>query len=358
MKGAWWKIGGILCLLYVLGATFFVPLGAGVHSVYTEGNSTNNSTPLLSQGTSNTIYLQGYNTHFQDAGDALSVWLIDSDTSTLLLGENVTVESNELLSFTVNVPPTVESLSLHAYVNNAIDGTFWLDYGVNLNSESVQKLPSDNKVELPLLHKSESSFSFPYRPMLYESIRNLMLHVPMWFAMMFILLIGLIKSIKYLRTGKLEDDWAAEDAAKVGLLFGVLGIITGSIWARFTWGDWWTNDVKLNGAAITVLVYLAYMVLRRALPVAQTRGKIAAVYNIFAFCLMIVFIQVLPRTAADSLHPGNGGNPGFSPYDLDNTLRMVFYPAVIGWSILAFWIYSYRKKVSVLREKTMEDELA
>ena len=40
----------------------------------------------------------------------------------------------------------------------------------------------------------------------------------------------------------------------------------------------------------------------------------------------------------DSLHPGNGGNPAFGQYDLDSDLRMVFYPAVLGWTLLGFWI--------------------
>src|ERR1039457_6837329 len=117
----------------------------------------------------------------------------------------------------------------------------------------------------------------------------------------------------------------------------ILGLITGSIWARFTWGAWWTNDVKLNGAAITMLTYLAYLVLRNAISDEQKRGKVSAVYNIFAYVMMLVFILIYPRMS-DSLHPGNGGNPGFSKYDLDNTMKLVFWPAVTGWTLLGVWI--------------------
>jgi heme exporter protein C len=106
--------------------------------------------------------------------------------------------------------------------------------------------------------------------------------------------------------------------------------------------------VKLNGAAITMLTYFAYLVLRNAITDEQKRGKVSAVYNIFAYVMMLVFIMIYPRMS-DSLHPGNGGNPGFSKYDLDNTMRMVFYPAVIGWSLLGVWIMTIRIRIQKIK---------
>ena len=135
-----------------------------------------------------------------------------------------------------------------------------------------------------------------------------------------------------------------------GIIFGILGTITGSIWAKFTWGAWWVNDVKLNGSAITMLIYLAYIVLRGSLDDEQKRARISAVYNIFAFVLLLVFIGILPRMT-DSLHPGNGGNPGFNSYDTDKNMLMVFYPAVIGWILLGWWIASIRIRISTLEQK-------
>ena len=77
------------------------------------------------------------------------------------------------------------------------------------------------------------------------------------------------------------------------------------------------------------------------------RARIASVYGIFAFILMLVFIMVLPRMT-DSLHPGNGGNPAFSQYDLDSTMRTVFYPAIIAWALLASWITDIRIRIHKL----------
>jgi len=190
----------------------------------------------------------------------------------------------------------------------------------------------------------------PKQVILYESIRNLYFHVPMWFSMILLFFVSTIYSVKNLSNGKIEDDTKAVELVNTGIVFGILGTITGSIWAKFTWGAWWTNDVKLNGSAITMLIYLAYMVLRGSMDDEQKRARISAVYNIFAFVLLIVFIGILPRMT-DSLHPGNGGNPGFNNYDLDNNMKLVFYPAVIGWILLGFWIANIRIRLNKIKQQ-------
>lgn len=188
----------------------------------------------------------------------------------------------------------------------------------------------------------------PALPILNETIRNLYFHVTMWFSMMMIMTVSIIYSIKHLSGFKLENDIIASAAANTGLLFGFLGLFTGMIWAKFTWGTWWVADPKLNGAAITILIYLAYIVLRNSIDDEQKRAKVSAVYNIFAFVMLIVFLMILPRLT-DSLHPGNGGNPAFSTYDLDNKMRWIFYPAVIGWTLLGIWILSLKVRIKKLK---------
>lgn len=190
----------------------------------------------------------------------------------------------------------------------------------------------------------------PAQPILNESIRNLYFHVPMWFSMMTILFISLWYSIKYLSKSSIESDIVASEAAHTGMLLGALGILTGSVWARYTWGAWWVADTKLNGAAITMLIYFAYFILRGSLNEEQKRARVAAVYNIFAYVMLIVFLMILPRMS-DSLHPGNGGNPGFNKYDLDSNMRMVFYPAVLGWILIAYWIFTLRVRIQKLKRK-------
>ncbi|HRH38969.1 MAG TPA: cytochrome c biogenesis protein CcsA, partial [Flavobacteriales bacterium] len=152
-----------------------------------------------------------------------------------------------------------------------------------------------------------------------------------------------------LRSNNPLHDRAAAEAVNVSLLFATMGLITGSIWARATWGAWWTDDTKLNGAAVTVLIYLAYLVLRGSVGDESKRARLAAIYNIFAYVFMLLFIMALPRLK-DSLHPGNGGNPAFSSYDLDSKLRPVFYIAVAGWMLIGTWLFNMKYRLARLAQ--------
>ncbi|MEI6765767.1 MAG: cytochrome c biogenesis protein CcsA [Bacteroidota bacterium] len=190
----------------------------------------------------------------------------------------------------------------------------------------------------------------PDLPVIHQSIRAIFFHVGMWFSMIVLMLISATGSVLYLRSNNLRYDTLANEAVNTGIFFGILGILTGSVWARYTWGVWWLNDPKLNGAAVSLLAYFAYRVLRSSLTDAQKKARLAAVYNIFAFVLMIVFMMILPRTAADSIHPGKSGNPALTPGELDSNLRLVFYPAMIGWIMLGIWILNFRiKRKSIIK---------
>ncbi|EOR93800.1 Cytochrome c-type biogeneis protein CcmC, putative heme lyase for CcmE [Arcticibacter svalbardensis MN12-7] len=194
--------------------------------------------------------------------------------------------------------------------------------------------------------------SVPELPILHETIRNLYFHVPMWFTMVILYLISVIYSIKYLSSGNENHDLLAVECVNTGVVFGFLGLVTGMIWGNYTWGSPWPNDPKMNSAAISTLMYLAYLVLRNSLEEEQKRARISAVYNIFAFPVMIVLLFILPRLT-DSLHPGNGGNPGFSSYDLDSRMRMVFYPACIGWILIGVWIATIQYRLRKLQNKQL-----
>lgn len=192
---------------------------------------------------------------------------------------------------------------------------------------------------------------------LHETIRNLYFHVTQWFAMMTMLTISLVYSIIYLAGFKRENDVIATEAANVAMLFGAVGIVTGMAWANFTWGEPWPNDPKLNGVAVGMLAYIAYFILRASVDEQSKRARIAAVYNIFAYVMFMVFVNVLPRMADDSMHPGQAGNPGFNNYDLDSNMRMVFYPAIIGWILMGVWLLNVRKRMRAVEYKLLENEL-
>lgn len=177
----------------------------------------------------------------------------------------------------------------------------------------------------------------PRLHILNETIRNLYFHVPMWFVMVLLLGMSAYHSFKYLKTKRLDHDIYAAQLVYVSLFFGLMGLVSGMIWAKFTWGAYWSNDPKQNASAVAMLIYLGYGLLRRSFEDQGQRNIISAVFNIFAYAIFIPLIFILPRLTS-SLHPGNGGNPAFSNYDLDSTMRLVFYPAVLGWFLLALWI--------------------
>ncbi len=196
-------------------------------------------------------------------------------------------------------------------------------------------------------------FDVPRLNILNETVRNLHFHVPMWFGMQILLTISVVFSVRYLRKPTFKNDVWAVESANTALMFGMLGIVTGMIWANFTWGSPWSGDPKQNAAAIAILMYFAYLLLRNSFEDRQQRGRISAVYNIFAFATYVPLIYVLPRLT-DSLHPGNGGNPGFNAYDMDSKLRVVFYIAVIGWTLLGVWITTLRIRLKTVEERLLE----
>ena len=175
----------------------------------------------------------------------------------------------------------------------------------------------------------------------------------MWFAMILLFLLSVFYAVKYLNKHNPEDDRKSVEFANVGLTFGILGILTGMLWANYTWGSPWHGDPKQNGAAIALLVYLAYFVLRASVDNEEQRARLSSVYNIFAFAAMIPLIFIIPRLTS-SIHPGSGGNPGFNAYDLDSRMRLVFYPAVIGWFFLGLWITNLRIRLKTAEEKLIE----
>lgn len=198
----------------------------------------------------------------------------------------------------------------------------------------------------------------PFTGNLYQSIRNLFFHVPMWFGQMILFTISLVYCILYLRKQNLRYDIYAIEFAKTGIIYGVLGLVTGSIWATYTWGSPWSNDPKQIAVAIALLIYLAYFVLRNSMNDIDKRARVGSVYNIFAYFIYIPLIMILPRLV-QSLHPGGKGvegNPGLNGKDLDHTMSLVFWPAVIGWTLLGIWISTIKIRLNLLKDKNLLNE--
>lgn len=179
----------------------------------------------------------------------------------------------------------------------------------------------------------------PQIPILEQTARNIFFHVPMWMAMFSMFIVSVYYSIRYLNKPSVIFDIKAVAAARTGMVFGICGLLTGSLWARFTWGAWWTfSEPKMNLAALAMLIYVAYFVLRSAFDDEEKRAKLGAVYNIFSVTTIPFLLYIVPRQLT-SLHPGADGNPAFSEITAPE-LRFVLYPAMLGFIGMAFWIFN------------------
>ncbi|MEP7374170.1 MAG: ABC transporter permease [Chitinophagaceae bacterium] len=202
----------------------------------------------------------------------------------------------------------------------------------------------------------------PDLPALEETSRNLFFHVGMWMAMMTLFTVSVVNGVKYLRTLNIKYDIYSRQYATMGILFGLLGYATGTIWMSYTWADpnnrlfqsfsALAREPKLIGTAIALLIYFAYMVLRDSITDMDKRARISAVYNIFAYAMLFPTIWIMPRLLP-SLHPGQEGNPALNFKDVSSTMRIVELPAFVGWALLGVWITTLKIRISLLKEKKL-----
>lgn len=196
--------------------------------------------------------------------------------------------------------------------------------------------------------------SIPQLDILEQSARNLYFHVPMWFTLMGATILSAYHSVRYLQTGSRIYDLRAREAAWLAVVFGLLGIVTGMVWARFTWyvgtGKWWNFDPKQSMAAVLLLIYGAYFVLRDSIEGRDLRGRIAAVYNLFAVVTMPFLLYIIPRQLP-SLHPGGEGTPAFSQTDLAPAMQWIFYPSILGFLGLFWLLYTQRVRLAWIRDQ-------
>jgi heme exporter protein C len=108
-------------------------------------------------------------------------------------------------------------------------------------------------------------------------------HVPAAFAALGGFFIALVGSALYLFTGKFKYDGFAAAVTEVALAFATINLVTGSIWARYAWGIWWTWDARLTSMLTCWLIYAGYLMLRRAIQEPTQRARLSAVLSIFGF---------------------------------------------------------------------------
>ncbi len=334
IKRNWWKVLSVILMLYVIIAGILIPIKPGI--IDYDNASAETGSPYE-------VTVKTYNTHF-DKAQGLRTYLLLPNNELLVADSSEVINAAEVKA-SFNIPRRVlrgesESMDLSLVIDNEIDGYMQFPEAVRIRPSTTDTFNRAYQASalMPLSSLQDvDDFKFPFRPIVYETIRNTFFHVAIWMAMFIILIVSCYHSIRYLMTNKLVHDQKSSALTSVALVFGIAGLLTGSMWARFTWGTWWTNDVKLNMTSIALLIYCSYWILRSSISDIDTRARLSSVFNLFSFVALFILVMVIPRLT-DSLHPGNGGNPAFGDEDLDNTLRTIFYPAIIAYTLIGLWI--------------------
>ena len=219
--------------------------------------------------------------------------------------------------------------------------------------------------------------SLPKMGGLGQSSRNLFYHVPMWFSEVVIMTVSVWFSIKYLlqsdpegkvKGPSMHSDAKAVEAARIGVVLNILGLVTGIIWSRVSWGEniassklsaWWLWDPVQTCALIALLIYLGYFLLRSSFQEPAQRARISAVLNIFAYMALIPLFFIIPRML-EGLHPTADGNQTglFDKSDVTNHYRAVLYPAALGFILVSLWMWELRSRLAILfirKEEALSD---
>ncbi|MCC7353775.1 MAG: cytochrome c biogenesis protein CcsA [Anaerolineae bacterium] len=170
-----------------------------------------------------------------------------------------------------------------------------------------------------------------------------------------------VASILFLVTRRRIWDSIAVSGVEMGLAFGIGVLASGSVWARPTWNTWWTWDPRLTSAAVTVLVYVAYLMLRGAVEDPGRRARFAGVYGVFAFVSVpITFLSIrLWRTihpvVFGAANPDSQGSFGMGP-----NIRLVLMYSMFAFTILAITLLIHRVRLELRREEVehLKEQLA
>jgi heme exporter protein C len=157
----------------------------------------------------------------------------------------------------------------------------------------------------------------------------------------------------YLAKRETRWDVMSETGVEIGLVFTLVGIVSGSIWAKPVWNTWWTWDPRLTTSAVMVLIYLAYQMLRSGLDDPGRRARYSAVYAIAGFVTVpLTFFSIrMFRT----IHPVVvGGSSGM--FAMDQAMLTAFIVSLTAFTVLFIDLFWHRYLLGSQSEELEELE--
>lgn len=179
-------------------------------------------------------------------------------------------------------------------------------------------------------------------------------HVSAAWAGMLSFIVAAVGGAGYLIARRLDWDWLSMSAIEVGLVFGLIAILSGMIWAQPIWNTWWVWDPRLTTTAIMELIYLAYFLLRSGLDTPEARARLGAVYALVSVATVpLTFFSIrLFRT----IHPvviatgSSGGGFNMSP-----RMRAAFFSSLFVFTILLADLVWHRFRLAKLKAAIQQE---
>jgi len=177
-------------------------------------------------------------------------------------------------------------------------------------------------------------------------------HVPSAWVSMLAFFVTLVAGIVYLRRGHRGWDMVGSASVEIGLVFTIMTIISGSIWARPAWNTWWTWDPRLTTYTILALIYVAYLMLRQGLEDPDRRARFAAVYGIVGFISVpITFFSIRWWRTIHPVVIGSGSPSAEGGFDMTSPMRLVFFFSLFAFTVLYFCFLANRLRLERLTER-------
>ena len=198
-------------------------------------------------------------------------------------------------------------------------------------------------------------FYAPVEQMMGQVQKVFYFHVGTAWVGMLGFLVAAVAGIFYLRTEKEIWDIAGLGAVEISLVFFLVAIIMGSIWARPVWNTWWTWDPRLTTAAIVELIYAAYLLLRSGVDDPGKRARFSAIYAIFgSISVPLTFISIrLLRT----IHPvviGSAEAASQGGFNMDAPMKTAFFFSLAAFSVLFADLLWHRIRLGKLQSSVNE----
>lgn len=208
-------------------------------------------------------------------------------------------------------------------------------------------------IAFPIVENPSAWYEFPLIPGLGENAKIIFFHVPTAWLTVIAFLMSTIYGIKYLRKKDLDDDAKSYSAAQLGIVFCILATVTGAVWAKFSWGSFWSWDPRQTSIFALLLIYGAFFALRSSIESEEKRATLSAVYSSIAFLTVPFFIFIMPRIMS-GLHPGSADDSNAGPvvdFKMNTNMRLIFFLSLAGFTVLYWWMWKIGYKSIIYKDK-------